>query len=67
MPRDPLQDIADAEKEIEARIAERKKAGPQFRTLVAAEQVADELTRIRAELKTFRSLFAYYSAMQRQR
>lgn len=65
----PLQAIEDAEKEIESRNRARQSGGIDvpFRTIVAGEQVADELTRIRAELHTIRNLFATYAAVMQSR
>lgn len=67
MAHDPLQAISDAEIEIAARMELRKKSSEDKRKVAAVEQVADELTRIRAEMKTLRNLFATYSAMSRSR
>ena len=68
MARDPLQAITDAETEIAARMELRRSApADEKRKVLAVEQVADELTRIRAELKTLRGLFATYSVVARSR
>ena len=68
MARDPLQAITDAETKIAARMELRGSApADEKRKVLAVEQVADELTRIRAELKTLRGLFATYSVVSRTR
>lgn len=58
MRHDVLHAIDDAETEIKARMAQRKGATADARTVAAAETIADELTRLRAELKTLRYLLA---------
>ncbi len=62
-----LAELERAEKEIEARVTARKTAPIDTRKLVAAESIADEITRLRAEVKTLRYLFATYSAVSRPR
>lgn len=65
MPQDIMQPIKDAEAEIAARTAKRANVSVEIRTAASAEQVADELTRIRGELKVLRGLFANFAALKR--
>jgi hypothetical protein len=61
---DDLHATEEAERKIEA----RKKSGgnlePQHRQAAALEAIADDLTRLYAEVKTLRYLFATYAARQ---
>jgi len=64
MAKDMLHAITDAETEIEARMRLRYGESGEIRTVVAAETIADELTRLRAEVKTLRYLFAAAQGQQ---
>jgi hypothetical protein len=62
MAKDVLHAISDAEQIIEQRKRERAATSLDFRAPLAAEQIADELTRLVAEVKTVRYLLAANSA-----
>jgi hypothetical protein len=63
MAHDPLlQAITEAEATIQARKPSREASQVQFREPAALELIADELTRLHAEVKTLRYLFATYAA-----
>lgn len=62
MATDPMHAITDAEKTIETRKRERLPISLDHRGFLAAEAIADELTRLVAEVKTLRYLFATYAA-----
>lgn len=55
---DFIKPIADAEREINARIEHRKRTQFEFRSPEALEIIADELTRLRAEKVVERALRA---------
>ena len=52
----------DAEKAIERRNDQRKHMQLEFRSPAALEQIADELTYLRGEVKTLRFLLAMMAA-----
>jgi hypothetical protein len=62
MANDPLEVIRQAEKEIELRNQGRRAAQLEFRSPAALEILADEMTRIRAEMHTLRNILATYAA-----
>lgn len=59
---DPLHPINEAEKLIEKRKMERESLQRDFREAIALETIADDLTRVHAELRTLRYLFATFAA-----
>lgn len=59
---DVLHSITDAERTIASRVADRARNAHDQRGFLAAEIIADELTRLTAEVKTIRYLFATYAA-----
>jgi hypothetical protein len=62
MPADPMHAITDAEKTIEARQKFRDNgAQADHREFLALETIADEMTRLNAEVRTLRYLFASYA------
>ena len=56
--KNPLLPITEAEEAIEQRRQARESQRPEFRTHLALEAIADEMTRIRAEISIMRSLVA---------
>jgi uncharacterized protein YajQ (UPF0234 family) len=62
MANDPMQVLKNAEAEIERRYKFRQQAQIEFRAPAALEILADEMTRIRAEMHTLRVLLATYAA-----
>lgn len=62
MAYDPLQGIKDAEKEIEKRHRGRSGVQLDFRTPAALELIADDMTRLHAEIKTIRNILASMAA-----
>ena len=59
---DPLEPIRAAEAEIAKRAKTRDAIGLENRGALAAELIADEMTRVAAELKVMRGLFALLAA-----
>jgi len=62
MANDPLEPVRQAEAEIATRAHIREKNSPAFRGPLAAELIADDLTRVAAELKVMRGLLAIIAA-----
>jgi hypothetical protein len=58
MAKDITHAIEDAERIIEQRKKERLTTTGTFRAPLAAEQIADDLTRLVAEVRTLRYLYA---------
>jgi hypothetical protein len=58
---DPFGAIAEAEAAIAAKALTRDATKIEFRSAIALETIADELTRWNAEAKTLRYLFATYA------
>jgi hypothetical protein len=56
--KNPLLPITEAEEAIEQRKQARESQRPEFRTHLALEAIADEMTRIRAEISVMRGLVA---------
>jgi hypothetical protein len=54
----PLLPITEAEETIEGRKQTREAQRPEFRIHLALETIADEMTRIRAEIGVMRGLVA---------
>jgi hypothetical protein len=62
MAQDAMQAINEAERTISARKVGREAGLVEFRKAQALELIADEMTRLRAEVETLRYLFATYAA-----
>ena len=56
--KNPLLPITEAEETIEQRKLIRETQRPEHRTHLALEAIADEMTRMRAELSVLRSMVA---------
>lgn len=54
--------IAEAEREIAARKRLREGSQIEFRNVAALEMIADDLTRLHAEARMLRYLFATFAA-----
>jgi hypothetical protein len=59
--QDVMHAITDAEKAIEQRKKTRESMQIEHRSFLALETIADELTRLHAEARTIRYLFATYA------
>jgi hypothetical protein len=62
MAQDTMHAITDAEKTIQSRGATREATQQEFRSALALELIADELTRLHAEARTIRYLLATIAA-----
>ena len=62
MTQDMMHAITDAERTIAARKTGRDGTQVEFRQAQALELIADEMTRLTAEVRTLRYLFATYAA-----
>lgn len=62
---DPMHAIADAERAIEARKKTRDKMAVDHRSFLALEAISDDMTRLHAEVRTLRYLFATYAVRPR--
>jgi hypothetical protein len=62
MTQDVMQAINEAERTISARKIGREERLTEFRKAEALELIADEMTRLHAEISTLRNLFATYAA-----
>lgn len=62
---DPMHAITEAELAIQSRAKEREAKQLDYRKAEALEIIADELTRLRAEARTIRYLFATYAVRPR--
>ncbi len=62
MAKDALHAVTDAELQIESRAKARDGNGLEFRGPFALEAISDDLTRLVAEVRTLRYLFATYAA-----
>ena len=67
MTQDTTHAINDAEKTIQGRRAIRDGTSLEFRSPVALEMIADELTRLHAEARTIRYLLATIAAREARR
>jgi hypothetical protein len=65
MANDPLEPVRLAEAEIQKRAQSRDASQLDFRGPIAAELIADEMTRVAAELKVMRGLLATIAAKLR--
>ncbi len=63
---DPMQAIIEAEGLVRARKMERESLQRDYRSPMALEMIADEMTLLRAEVRTLRYLFATYAARPRE-
>jgi hypothetical protein len=61
MAQDVMQAINEAERTISARKVGREAAQIEFRKAQALELIADEMTRLHAEVRTLRYFFATYA------
>lgn len=59
---DVMHAITDAEKTIEARKKAREHLAIEHRGFLALEAISDDITRLHAEARTLRYLFATYAA-----
>lgn len=57
--------IGEAETAIAMRKAAREANQLEFRSAIALEAIADDVTRLRAEIQTIRELFAGFAARPR--
>ena len=62
---DPMHAITDAEKTIETRQKMRDKSAIDHRSFLAMEAISDDMTRLHAEVRTLRYLFATFAARPR--
>jgi hypothetical protein len=62
MANDPLEPVRKAEAEIQKRAKTRESMAIEHRGMIAAELIADEMTRGAAELTVMRGLLAMISA-----
>jgi hypothetical protein len=65
MATDPMQPVLDAEKTIAARAGTREGTALEHRGALAAELIADEMTRVAAEMQVMRGLVALIAAKMR--
>jgi hypothetical protein len=59
---DPMQPVNDAKEEVARRQARRQDATREIRPIVAVENIADDLTLLRAEMSVMRGLLAMIAA-----